>query len=88
MSDRVFTDINLTLAQFISRATGIDVGIGSATRTINPHRLLREVESSPMACLGDITKVVLVDTPGLDYGGKLDYRTFEMIAQWLKSTFV
>ena len=67
---------------------GIDHGLATYTNTINTYRLPPAVEDSPMACLGDNTKVVLVDTPGLDHTNKADYEIFEMIATWLKTLYV
>ena len=80
------------MAQFISRAVGADVGIGhslsSCTSTINPFRLPPAVEGSPMAGLGDNTKVVLVDSPGFNATSRLDSETMEMLMTWLNTMLV
>ena len=83
--------MNSLAVQFISKAMGIDVGIGnslaSCTSTINTFRLPPPVKGSPLACLGT-AKVVLVDTPGFDDTNKPDYEIFAMVAQWLKDVSV
>ena len=83
--------MNSLAVQFISKAVGVDVGIGgslaSCTSTIDTFRLPSPIEGSPLAFLGD-TKVVFVDTPGFDDTNKPDYEIFEMVAQWLKNVSV
>jgi len=86
------TAVKLTLAQFITRAVGTDVGIGhslsSCTSSINTFRLPLAVEGSPRAGLRNNTKVVLADTPGFNDTNRSDSETMDMLKKWLKNTLV
>ena len=86
----VSSHLNHTLLeQFINTATQQNktakVGhkLESCTSDVRAVRYFRSDKSS-----GDVTRYVLVDTPGFDDTNKPDTEILSLIAKWLKTTYV